>query len=48
MTLQLPTARVKKIVKADRDVKLISPDAIALVGRATVGALRRFFSARAR
>jgi len=36
--LQLPIARVKRIVKADPDVKLISSDATFLIAKSAVRA----------
>lgn len=34
--MNLPLARVKKIMKIDKDVKLISSEAVLLIGKATV------------
>ena len=36
---QFPLARIKKIMKADKDVQNISQDAVGIVGLATVSAL---------
>jgi hypothetical protein len=45
---QFPLARIKKIMKADRDVQNISQDAVGIVGLATVSTFLRgeewFFS----
>jgi hypothetical protein len=39
--IQLPIARVKKIIKADKDVKYLSSDASILLAKATVSVVTR-------
>lgn len=41
-TTQLPVARVKRIIKEDKDVQMVSNDAVFLISLATVRFLFRF------